>query len=90
MDRIDIGVGVEVDATANAVDALAAIIIVLNGAPYKVPVEHTLADLVEALALSGQALALAVNRSVVRRQDWPTRVMVGGDQVDIVRAIGGG
>ena len=87
MDRTDIGVSV---ATVATVDAVAAIDIVLNGAPYMVPVEHTLADLVESLALSGQALALAVNRSVVRRHDWPTQVLVSGDQVDIVRAIGGG
>jgi sulfur carrier protein len=76
MDRIDM----------NA----AAIAIVLNGAPHQVPPRHTLLDLVAALALSNQALALAVNRSVVRRQDWATQVLVAGDQVDIVRAIGGG
>ncbi len=87
MDRTDIGVDVETVAT---VDAVAAINIVLNGAPHRVPQTHSLADLVEALALSDQALALAVNRSVVRRQDWPQQQLVGGDQVDIVRAIGGG
>ena len=64
--------------------------IVLNGAPHQVPLAHTLFDLVDALALSNQALALAVNRSVVRRQDWAQQVLVAGDQVDIVRAIGGG
>jgi sulfur carrier protein len=69
---------------------IATIEIVLNGAPHQVPLEHTLCDLVDALALSSQALALAVNRSVVRRQDWSQRVLAIGDQVDIVRAIGGG
>ena len=62
----------------------------LNGAPHCVPAQHTLHDLIEALALQGQALALAVNRSVVPRQQWPQRVLQPQDKVDIVRAIGGG
>ncbi len=72
------------------IDIAETIAIVLNGAPHQVPLAHTLLDLVTALALSNQALALAVNRSVVRRQDWAKQVLAGGDQVDIVRAIGGG
>ncbi|MFT5643198.1 MAG: sulfur carrier protein [Janthinobacterium sp.] len=74
----------------NTEATIANIEIVLNGAPYSVPLVHTLTDLIDALALSNQALALAVNRTVVRRQDWPQQVLAGGDQVDIVRAIGGG
>jgi sulfur carrier protein len=62
----------------------------LNGAPHRVPPEHTLDQLVDALSLTGQALALAVNRSVVPRQQWPRRVLRSQDKVDIVRAIGGG
>ena len=62
----------------------------LNGAPHRVPPQQTLAQLVDALSLTGQALALAVNRSVVPRQQWPARVLQPLDKVDIVRAIGGG
>ncbi|MBJ7314148.1 sulfur carrier protein ThiS [Rugamonas sp. CCM 8940] len=62
----------------------------LNGAPRAVPPQHTLAALIEALDLGGQALALAVNRSVVPRQQWPQRVLQPQDKVEIVRAIGGG
>ena len=64
--------------------------ILLNGEPHQVPPQHTLHDLIDALALSNQALALAVNRSVVPRQAWAQRVLQAQDQVDIVRAIGGG
>ena len=64
--------------------------IVLNGAPHRVPVAQTLAALVGALELHGQALALAVNRSVVPRQRWFEHTLQAHDQVDIVRAIGGG
>ncbi|HEX5343486.1 sulfur carrier protein [Duganella sp. CF402] len=62
----------------------------LNGAPHKVPPQQTLNQLVDALELTGQALALAVNRNVVPRQQWPERVLQAQDKVDIVRAIGGG
>ncbi|HEX7983222.1 MAG TPA: sulfur carrier protein ThiS [Duganella sp.] len=68
----------------------AVISIELNGAPHQVPPRQTLAQLVEELSLGGQALALAVNRSVVPRQQWPGRVLQPHDKVDIVRAIGGG
>ena len=66
------------------------ITIELNGAPHSVPVQHTLDQLVEALSLQGQMLALAVNRTVVPRQQWPQRALAPHDKVDIVRAIGGG
>jgi sulfur carrier protein len=74
----------------DSIDIAETIKIVVNGAPHQVPPAHTLLDLVTALALPDQALALAVNRNVVRRQDWAQQVLASGDQVDIVRAIGGG
>ena len=62
----------------------------LTGKAHRVPPQHTLTDLVDALQLTGQALALAVNRDVVPRQQWHQRVLQAQDKVDIVRAIGGG
>ncbi|MBA5636273.1 sulfur carrier protein ThiS [Duganella sp. LX20W] len=66
------------------------IAIELNGAPHSVPAGHTANDLVDALSLTGQALALAINRTVVPRQQWRERQLQAQDKVDIVRAIGGG
>jgi sulfur carrier protein len=66
------------------------ITIELNGAPHAVPARQTLEQLVDALSLTGQALALAVNRTVVPRQQWPQRALLAHDKVDLVRAIGGG
>jgi sulfur carrier protein len=62
----------------------------LNGAAHALPDGATLADLVDALGLSGQALALAVNRQVVPRQRWTETLPQPADRVDVVRAIGGG
>jgi sulfur carrier protein len=46
--------------------------------------------LIDALSLTNQALAIAVNREVVPRAQWRERRFMVGDKVDIVRAIGGG
>jgi len=62
----------------------------LNGQAYRLPAGQTLADLVLALGVGKQAVALAVNRHVVPRQQWKERLLQQQDRVDIVRAIGGG
>ena len=62
----------------------------LNGEPYRLPAGQTLGDLVGALGVAAQAVALAVNRQVVPRQQWSEKPLAAGDRVDIVRAIGGG
>lgn len=62
----------------------------VNGQAHRITGTTTLEELVELLELGGQALALAVNRSVVPRQQWPRRLLLAGDRIDIVRAIGGG
>jgi len=69
---------------------MAAFDIELNGEPYRLDQEATLQDLVAALDLAGKALAVAVNRQVVPRQQWSERSLQAADKVDIVRAIGGG
>ena len=62
----------------------------LNGAAHALPDGASLADLVETLGLSGQALALAVNRQVVPRGRWAETRPQAADRVDVVKAIGGG
>jgi sulfur carrier protein len=62
----------------------------LNGAPHHLQPGSSLQDLVEALELTGQPVALAVNRQVVPRQGWCGTALQAHDKVDVVRAIGGG
>ena len=62
----------------------------LNGESHSVSQGHNLNDLIESLGLSGQALAVAVNRQVVPRTLWIQRALQASDRVEIVRAIGGG
>ncbi len=66
------------------------IAIELNGEPRAVRDGDCVQDLIDALSLANQALAVAVNREVVPRAGWREHRLAGGDRVDIVRAIGGG
>lgn len=62
----------------------------LNGAPHRLDANIPVQALVEALQLSQQSLAVAVNRQVVPRAQWPQRILQAQDRVEVVRAIGGG
>ncbi|MBC7574605.1 MAG: sulfur carrier protein ThiS [Herminiimonas sp.] len=62
----------------------------LNGAPHVIRGDARVQALVDALALTQQSLAVAVNRQVVPRAQWPQRMLEARDRVEVVRAIGGG
>ena len=62
----------------------------LNGVPHPLPAAHNLEALMVSLDLAGKGVAVAINREVVPRQQWPQRLLQPQDRVDIVRAIGGG
>ena len=64
--------------------------ILVNGQAWSAPDQQSLQELVAELGLAGQGIALAVNREVVPRPQWPQRRLAAKDKVDIVRAIGGG
>ena len=66
------------------------ITITLNGELNQIETEQTLTSLVASLNLSGQAIAVAVNRQIIPRSQWPVRLLQARDIVDVVRAIGGG
>lgn len=68
----------------------ATISIELNGEARVISDSDNVQDLVDALSLTNQALAVAVNREVVPRAKWREHRFASGDKVDIVRAIGGG
>ena len=66
------------------------IAIELNGEAREIDDSTCVQDLIDALSLTHQALAIAVNREVVTRAKWCEVRFAAGDRVDIVRAIGGG
>lgn len=64
--------------------------ILVNGASHEVPADITAARLVEMLGLTGQRLAMEVNREIIPRSTFETHRLQPGDRIEIVRAIGGG
>ncbi|MBR7800912.1 sulfur carrier protein ThiS [Undibacterium fentianense] len=62
----------------------------LNGELRVLQSETDLHSLITELQLDNQAIAVAVNRQVIRRALWQRHILQAGDQVDVVRAIGGG
>ncbi|HKO61543.1 MAG TPA: sulfur carrier protein ThiS [Pyrinomonadaceae bacterium] len=62
----------------------------VNGEPRDVADETTLVQLVSLLKLKPEQIAIELNRSVVRRAQWPSTVLTAGDTVEIVHFVGGG
>ncbi len=63
----------------------------INGAPTEVALdESTIADLVTALGLSGKRIAVEKNGEIVPRSAHASTLVVDGDSLEIVVAVGGG
>ncbi len=62
----------------------------VNGERRRFSEQGTLADLVEELGLQGKRIAVEVNLEIVPRSQYTGRLLVAGDRVEVVHAIGGG
>ena len=62
----------------------------VNGRSRQVADGLLLSDLVDSAVHRVDGVAVAVNRSVVPRSHWASHVLQGGDQVEIIQAVGGG
>jgi sulfur carrier protein len=67
--------------------------IVINGEARDFPTlatGATLADLIAALELKGDRIAVEQNGSLASRKDWPTIPVAEGDKLEVVHFVGGG
>lgn len=64
--------------------------ITVNGEEVQVPGGTTVAELVARHCDSDRGVAVAVDREVVPRSSWSTRVVPPGAKVEIVTAAAGG
>jgi sulfur carrier protein len=65
--------------------------ITVNGATYICPVpSHRVSDLVRELALDGKRIAIERNGEIVPRSKHSETVLVDGDKIEVVAAVGGG
>ncbi|HXG90968.1 MAG TPA: sulfur carrier protein ThiS [Blastocatellia bacterium] len=64
--------------------------IIVNGEEKQVEEGASLIDLVSALDLKPERVAVEVNRRIIRRADWASTTLAEGDKVEIVHFVGGG
>lgn len=64
--------------------------LVVNGAPRELRDRATVADLLEALGLNRNGVAVAVGGQVVPKTEHERRVLQPGEVVEVIRAVGGG
>jgi len=66
------------------------ITLTINGAPRQLPVNTTVAALIEEMGLAGKRIALERNGDIVPRSTFTMQTLVDGDKLEIVVAVGGG
>ncbi len=62
----------------------------VNGERRQYAEKTNLAQLVTALGLQGKRVAVEVNLEIVPRSQYTQRLLVAGDRIEVVHAIGGG
>lgn len=62
----------------------------LNGEPFELPENQSVADLLARLDLTGRRVAVELNLDIVPRSQHDSTRLAEGDQVEVVHAIGGG
>ncbi len=62
----------------------------VNGEDRQFAHGSTLEDVVKQLGLANRRLAIELNRTVIRREQWKDTVLRDGDRLEIVHFVGGG
>lgn len=68
----------------------AAISIFVNGEERKVREGETITDLIRALGLDPERLAVELDRRIVKRAQWASTTLPAGAKLEIVQFVGGG
>ncbi len=64
--------------------------VTLNGERRSFPAETTLLDVVLALQLEPERVAIEFNRAIIRREMWRSTAIDDGAEIEIVQFVGGG
>jgi thiamine biosynthesis protein ThiS len=64
--------------------------VTLNGELRSFAADATLLDIVRALDLEPDRLAIEVNRAIVKRENWGATVVGAGAEIEVVQFVGGG
>jgi thiamine biosynthesis protein ThiS len=64
--------------------------VILNGERRNFPPQTTLLDVVRALKLEPERVAIELDRAIVKRELWPDTAVASGAEIEIVQFVGGG
>ena len=64
--------------------------ITVNGDAMSLTEGTTISDLIHKMELAGQRIAIELNMDVIPRSEHEQKILSAGDEVEVVRAIGGG
>jgi thiamine biosynthesis protein ThiS len=64
--------------------------IVVNGEDRAVPEGGSIDDLIHALELDPERLAIELDRRIVKRTQWASTLLAAGARLEIVQFVGGG
>ncbi len=64
--------------------------LVINGSPLSFAQVHNISQLLSELELAGKRLAVEHNGEIVTRSRFDDVVLVDGDRLEIITAVGGG
>lgn len=64
--------------------------VTVNGEHRSFPPDTTLLDIVRALDLEPERVAIELNRAIVRRPMWSGTAVEPGSEIEIVQFVGGG
>jgi sulfur carrier protein len=57
---------------------------------FSLPENSRLENLIDALALKSDRVAVEYNGTIIARADWPKTPLANGDKIEIVHFVGGG
>ena len=62
----------------------------VNGEPSSCPPALALPELLQQLGYRPELVVVELNGSILSRSQWPQRIVVDGDQLEVVTIVGGG
>ena len=64
--------------------------VTLNGERRAFPTQTTLLEVVRALNLEPERVAIEYNRAIIKREMWTSTAIDNGAEIEIVQFVGGG
>jgi sulfur carrier protein len=73
-----------------SIETSVAMNVTLNGKPQEIGDSITILQMLDGLKLHPKQVAVEVNRAIVKRDQFENRQLSEGDEIEILRFVGGG